>query len=258
MLVALAGALSALAVAAAVMAPEPEPPRTAGPAPAASVSPVPGSSPDFELRPDLTAGSHRLVRVTARRRWLRSGGLARARVDHRRRDVSDRDGGVFGAVVSERVVAAVLPGGRRLPARRDPRVPAPLKLILGEVAREPAAGRALRRRERARAVTDVDPRELVDASLARYPTRRSDLERAVPDAGPRAVPGALDQRHVQHPRGRDDVVRPSFLSCATAVVYSGKVRLRAAILLEPTRRATRRRCSRAWPQSPPGSSRPGA
>lgn len=224
-LVAMAGALSALAVAAAVMAPEPGPPRTAGPAPAPSVSPA---APDFELRPDMTAGTIG---------WCASmpGGSAcgSAASPERATIVAgatvSRSAGTYFAVVSERVGTVVLPDGRRLVPRRDPRAPAPWKVVIGtftgpfgEVRFLDATGRE---------VPSEDPRGSWAAGRGRYPTRRSD-----PDGPCRMrVPAPFRVRSTSVmsslPAGRDDVARPSFLSCATTVVYDGKVRLRAAILL---------------------------
>jgi hypothetical protein len=142
----------------------------------------------------------------------------------------DSRGGTVAFVVSERVAAAVLPGGQRLPATSDPRVPAPLKLI---IARVPTAseGRARFVDSSGRDLPDQDPKGSWAAERHRFPTRKTD-----PDGPCRMrVPAPFRVRSTSVissiPAGRDDVVRPSFLSCATAVVYLGKARLRAAILL---------------------------
>ncbi len=296
-LVAAAGALSMLAVAAAVMTPGREHRRIAGVPPAPSVSPVPDTRPapgvspvpdtrpapgvspvpdtrpvpgvspaldlqplpgispapdaravppvipaplassppagtDFELRPDLTTGH---IGWCATMRGVNGCGPA---ASPRRGLIIgvgsySQRGGTVAFVVSERVAAAVLPGGQRLPARSDPRVPAPLKLILTQVPKA-AEGRARFVDSNGRDVSDEDSPGSWAASAPRLPTRERDRD------APCALSVHGDTRFREHstsvltelPAGRDDVVRPSFLACATTVYYAGKTRLRAAVLLD--------------------------
>ena len=199
--------------------------------PIPNAAPAPTAVPDFEFRPDLTAG---------RIGWCASlrgvNGCGPAASPERGLIVGvgsyGRAGGTMATVVSERVAAAVLPGGQRLRARPDPRVPAPLKLILEHVPRETGPLRLVD--ANGRNVPDADASGSWATSLARLPTRTSD-----PDA-PCALSVHGDARFrvrstsvlTELPKGRDDVVRPSFLSCATTVYYAGRARLRAAVLLD--------------------------
>jgi hypothetical protein len=221
------------------VSPVPETRPAPGISPAPQTVPIPNAAPpaafpgvpDFEFRPDLTAG---------RIGWCASlrgvNGCGPAASPERGLIVGvgryGRAGGTVAAVVSERVAAAVLPGGRRLLARPDPRVPAPSKLILEDVPRETGPLRLVD--ANGRDVPDTDARGSWATSLARLPTRKSD-----PDA-PCALSVHGDARFrvrstsvlTKLPKGRDDVVRPSFLSCATTVYYAGRTRLRAAVLLD--------------------------
>ncbi len=201
------------------------------------LAPVPFASPtpagtDFELRPDLTTGH---IGWCATLRGVNGCGPAAS--PQRGLIISagsySRRGGTVAFVVSERVAAAVLPGGQRLPARSDPRVPAPLKLILAYVPNA-TEGRARFVDSSGRDVSDEDAVGSWAASAHRLPTRERDRD------APCALSVHGDTRFREHstsvltelPAGRDDVVRPSFLACATTVYYSGKTRLRAAVLLD--------------------------
>ena len=168
-------------------------------------------------------------------------------------------GGTVAFVVSERVAAAVLPGGQRLPARSDPRVPAPLKLILAQVPNA-TEGRARFVDASGRDVSDED-------SAGSWAAVRAPAPRRASATATRPVPCSVhgDTRFrvrstsvlTELPAGRDDVVRPSFLACATTVVLLGQdaaARRRSCSMPPP--RGHWRRCCPGWPASREGSSRP--
>jgi hypothetical protein len=202
-----------------------------GLAPAPLVSPAPAAT-EFELRPDLTTGH---IGWCATMRGVNGCGPAASPQRGLIIGVGSysRRGGTVAFVVSERVAAAVLPGGQRLPARSDPRVPAPLKLILAYVPNA-TEGRARFVDANGRDVSDEDSKGSWATSAHRLRTRERDRD------APCALSVHGDTRFrvrstsvlTELPTGRDDVVRPSFLACATTVYYSGKTRLRAAVLLD--------------------------
>jgi hypothetical protein len=182
---------------------------------------------EFELRPDLTAGNIGwCASVRGGSACGAAGSPARAAIVAGAH--ASQSGGTFYAVVNERVATVVL-GQTRISARPDPRAPAPWKLAIGTYEGPLGGPRFLD--AAGREVPSRDARGTWAAGWHRYPTRKSD-----PDGPCRMrVPAPFRVRSTSVisslPAGRDDVARPSFLSCATAVVYLGKARLRAAILL---------------------------
>jgi hypothetical protein len=201
---------------------------------------LPGTGRDYEieLRPDLTTGN-----VGWCVSFSGGSGCGPAASPQRAVIIGGGLGGtgssVLGLVVNPRVATVVLPGGRRIAARRDPSVPAPWKIAV--ITAKGEVGPDLRYLDSGgHAVPDTDPPGSWAASSHGYPSRDADPDD--PPAGApcslRLAPGTDFRPSTARvlsgplPTQAPDAVRPSFLACATTVYYLGHTRLRAAVLLD--------------------------